>query len=185
MKLLSLVRPLATPWTAAHQTPHPWDFPGKSTGVRCHCLLQCSWCEFDPWSENTNCIMQQKKNKNQTNPDLFLNKQTKQWNSIPVLKTAIENTLIGHRPDIKSAPSNFISEVKSLSCVSLFAIPWSVAHQAPPSMEFSKQQYWSRLPFPSPGDLPDPGIEPWSPTLQADALLSEPPRPYKTQCIGN
>ena len=114
-----------------------------------------------------------KKIKNQTNLDLFLNKQ---WDSIPVLKTVIENTLIGHRPDIKSAQSDLISEVKSLSCVQLFATPWTVAHQAPPSMEFSRQQYWSGLPFPSPGYLPDPGIEPRSPTLQADALLSEPPR---------
>ena len=53
--------------------------------------------------------------------------------------------------------------------------PWIVAHQAPLSMGFSRQEYWSGLPFPSPGDLPDPGIEPRSPTLQADALTSEPP----------
>ena len=62
-----------------------------------------------------------------------------------------------------------------LSRVRLFATPWTVAHQAPPSMEFSRQEYWSGLPFPSPGDLPDPGIEPGSPALQADALPSEPP----------
>ena len=64
--------------------------------------------------------------------------------------------------------------MKSLSRVRLFATPWTVAHQAPPSMEFSRQEYWSGLPFSSPGDLPDPGIEPGSPALQADALLSEP-----------
>ena len=51
-------------------------------------------------------------------------------------------------------------EVKSLSCVQLFATPWTVAYQAPLSMEFSRQEYWSGLPFPLPGDLPDPGIEP-------------------------
>ena len=56
-----------------------------------------------------------------------------------------------------------------------FATPWTVAYQAPPSMGFSRQEYWSGLPFPSPGDLPDPGIEPGSPTFQADALTSEPP----------
>ena len=50
-----------------------------------------------------------------------------------------------------------------------------IAHQAPPSMEFSRQQYWSGVPFPSPGDLPDPGIEPRSPALRADTLPSEPP----------
>ena len=68
-----------------------------------------------------------------------------------------------------------LERVKSLSHVRLFVISWTVAHQAPPSMEFSRHEYWSGLPFPSPGDLPDPGIEPRSPTLQADALLSEPP----------
>ena len=64
---------------------------------------------------------------------------------------------------------------KSSLRVQLFATRWTVAHQAPPSMGFSRQKYWSGLPFPSPGDLPDPGIEPRSPTLQADALTSEPP----------
>ena len=53
--------------------------------------------------------------------------------------------------------------------------PWTVAHQAPLSMEFSRQQYWSGLSFPSPGDLLDSGIEPGSPALQADSLPSEPP----------
>ena len=53
--------------------------------------------------------------------------------------------------------------------------PWAVACQTSLSMEFSRQEYWSGLPFPSPGDLPDPGIEPWSPTLQAGCLLIEPP----------
>ena len=65
--------------------------------------------------------------------------------------------------------------VKSLSHIRLFATPWTVAHQASPSMGFSRQEYRSGLPFPSPGDLPDPGIEPGSPTLEADALTSEPP----------
>ena len=65
--------------------------------------------------------------------------------------------------------------MKSLSRVRLFATPWTVACQAPLSMGFSRQEYWSGLPFPSPGDLPDPGIEPGSPALQADALTSEPP----------
>ena len=54
--------------------------------------------------------------------------------------------------------------------------PWTVAHQAPPSMEFSWQGYWSGLPFPSPGDLPNPGIEPRFHALQADSLPSEPSR---------
>ena len=64
-------------------------------------------------------------------------------------------------------------KVKSLSHVQLFATLWTVAHQAPLSMGFSRQEYWSGLAFPSPGDLPDPGIEPRSPALQADGLTSE------------
>ena len=64
-------------------------------------------------------------------------------------------------------------KVKSLSRVQLFVTPWTVAYQAPPSMGFSKQEHWSGLPFPSPGDLPDPGIEPRSPALEADALTSD------------
>ena len=63
----------------------------------------------------------------------------------------------------------------SLSAVRLFATPWTIAHQAPLSMVFPRPEYWSGLPFPSPGDLPDPGIEPRSPALQADSLPSEPP----------
>ena len=65
-------------------------------------------------------------------------------------------------------------KVKLLNHVQLFATSWTIAYQGPQSMEFSRQEYWSGLPFPSPGDLPDPGIEPGSPALQADALLSEP-----------
>ena len=53
--------------------------------------------------------------------------------------------------------------------------PWTIAQQAPLSMEFSRQEYWSRLPFPSPGDLPNTEMKPRSPALQADSLLSEPP----------
>ena len=90
--------------------PHPWDSPGKNTGVGCHSLLQC-------------------------------------------MKV----------------------KVKSLRHVRLFATPWTAAYQVPLSMGFSRQEWWSGLPFPSPGDLPYPGIKPGSPTLQADTLPSEPP----------
>ena len=66
-------------------------------------------------------------------------------------------------------------KVKSLSHVRLFVTPWTIAYQVPPYMGFSRQEYSSELPFPSPGDLPNPGIEPRSPALWANALLSEPP----------
>ena len=65
--------------------------------------------------------------------------------------------------------------VWALSHVQLFVTPWTLAHQAPLSMEFSRQEYWSGLPFPSPGHLPNPGIKPGSPVLQADSLPSKPP----------
>ena len=83
---------------------------------------------------------------------------------------------------------SFKSEVKFLSRVQLFGTPWIVAYQAPLSMEFSRQEYSSGVPFPSPGDLPDPRIEPRSPALQAEALPSEPPgKSFKkiplTQCL--
>ena len=68
--------------------------------------------------------------------------------------------------------------MKSLSRVRLFATPWTVAYQASLSMRFSRQEYWSGLPFPSPGDLPDPGVELVSSTLLADALPSELPGEY-------
>ena len=66
-------------------------------------------------------------------------------------------------------------KVKLLSLLRLFETPWTVAYQASPSMGFSRQEYWSGLPFPFPGHLPDPGIEPRSPALEEDALTSEPP----------
>ena len=71
-------------------------------------------------------------------------------------------------------------KVKPLSHVRLFATPWTVTHQPLLSVGFSRQEYWSGLPFSSPGDLSDPGTEPRSPALQADALTSEPPGKPRT-----
>ena len=91
------------------------------------------------------------------------------WILSNAFSASIDYGFIFHFDDV-------VSEwVKSLSCVRLFVTPWTVAHQAPPSMGFSRQEYWSGLPFPSLGDLPNPGIKPRSPALQADALTSEPP----------
>ena len=68
-----------------------------------------------------------------------------------------------------------VTVCQPLRRVQLFVTPWTIAHQAPLSMEFSRQGYWNGLPFPSPGDLPDPGIKPGSPALQGDSLPFEPP----------
>ena len=75
---------------------------------------------------------------------------------------------------------------KLLSHVLLFATPWTVACQAPLSVGFPRQEYWSGLPFSSPGDFSYPGIEPRSPVLQADSLPSEPPgKPILTGKMTN
>ena len=79
----------------------------------------------------------------------------------------------------------FIVKVKSLSRFQLFVTLWTVVYQAPLSMRFSRQEYWSGLPFPSPGDLPDPGIKPGSPALESDALTSEPPGCFQSMFKKN
>ena len=71
-----------------------------------------------------------------------------------------------------------------LSCVWRLATQWTVARQVPLSLGFSRQEYWSGLPFPSPGDLRDPRIEPGSPALQADSLPSEPPGKPKSLALN-
>ena len=90
------------------------------------------------------------------------------WKSLEILgKFKVCYALILSQKSLESE-SESESEVAQL-CPTL-CDPWTVAHQAPPSMGFSRQEYWSGLPFPSPGNLPNPGIGPRSPTLQADAF---------------
>ena len=91
--------------------------------------------------------------------------------SKPVAWQPEDAPILGWRQAQKSTRK----KVKSLSHVWLFETPWTVACQAPPSKGFSRQEYWSGLPFPSPGDLPNPGIKPRSPSLKAASLLSDPP----------
>ena len=101
--------------------------------------------------------------------------------SIPVLR--IGNTDLNQ---IKTLAFKKVKvKMKSLSRVWLFATPRTVVNQAPLSMGFSRQECWSGLPFPSPGDLPDPGIEPQSPALQADSLRAEPQGKPKNTGVGS
>ena len=86
---------------------------------------------------------------------------------------------------ISWAPSTVRMLVQLLSCVRLFVTPWTVARQAPLSIEFPRQEYWSELPFPSPGNLPHPGIGPISPVSPALAgrfFTTEPPGKLMCQC---
>ena len=77
--------------------------------------------------------------------------------------------------DSNSGSATSSVKVKLLNCIRLSLTPWTVAYLAPPSIGFPRQEYSSGFPFPSPEDLPDPGIEPRSPTLWADTLPSKPP----------
>ena len=137
----------------------PWDSPGKNTGVGCHFLLQCMKVKSESdvaqlcptLHDPMDCSLPG------TSVHGIFQARVLEWVAIAFSLQPLK------------------VKVKSLSCVRLFAIPWTVAYQAPPSMGFSRQECWSGLPFPSPGDLPNPGIEPGSPALQADALPSEPP----------
>ena len=100
--------------------------------------------------------------------------------NIRMLSTVNQGRSVYRLPSSFSSFKNTKVKVKLLSHVQIFVIPWTVAYQAPLSMGFSRQECWSGLPFPSLGDLPNPGIECGSPALQADALASEPPRKLKT-----
>ena len=80
----------------------------------------------------------------------------------------------------QGSPKSTLSSLQLLSCVWLFATPWTTQ-----SMEFSRPEYWSGYPFPSPGDRPKPGIEPRSPALQADSLPAEPPGKPKNTGVGS
>ena len=118
----------------------------------------------------------------QASPSMGLSRQ-EYWSGLPfpspgdLPNPGIEPGSISLEADALTSepPGKQRKERKPLSRVQLFATPWAVAHQASPSMGFSRQEYWSGLPLPSPGDLPNPGIEPRSPPLPADSLLSEPP----------
>ena len=98
-----------------------------------------------------------------------------QWSGSKLGKKYIK-AVYGHPAHLTYMQSE---PVKLLNHLRLFAVPWTVAFQAPLSMEFSRREYRSRLPFPSPGDVPDLRIEPRSPALQADALPSELPEYIK------
>ena len=88
------------------------------------------------------------------------------------------------RPTIYFSFSHLLLCLVAKSCPTL-VILWTVAFQAPLSMEFSRQEYWSGLQFPSSGYIPNPGIEPRSPALQADSLPAEPPEKPKNTGVGS
>ena len=151
VKLLSCVRLLSTPWTTAHQALRPWDFPGKSTGVkknRYMCIyywITLLWT----WANTTGLIT-------------YAAAAAKSLQPCPTLWDPIDSSPPG--PSVPGILQARILEwvaisfsnawkrkvkVNSLSCVWILATPWTAAYQAPPSMEFSRQEYWSGVPLPS------------------------------------
>ena len=164
MKSLSCVRLFATPWTIAYQTPPSIGFSSQ-----------------EYWSG----LLFPSQPRDRTRVSRIVGRRFTLWatrevqsdaNMCAMARTSITRPLISN-PNIcpillssKKRPQPALLclkekvKVKSLSHVRLFATPWTVAYQASPSMGFSRQEYWSGLPFPSPGDLPDPGIEPGSST---------------------
>ena len=131
-------------------------------GFQNHCILWLqpwNWKTFAPWKKSYDQPRQHIKKQRH----YFANKgSSSQSYGFLLFMYGCESWTI------KKAES-----VRSLGCARLFEIPWMATHQAPLSMGFSRQGYWSGLPFPSPGDLPNPRIEPRSPALQADPLPTE------------
>ena len=121
----------------------PWGFPGKNTGVDCHFFLQGIF-STQVWNPLLLCLLHCRQ--------IFFFYQLSYQGSIVTSKN--DNYLHGDGLVAKSCPT----------------LPPNGAHQAPLSMGFPRQEYWSGLPFPSPEDLPDPGVELTSPALQADSL---------------
>ena len=101
------------------------------------------------------------------------------------LMNSIDAKLLTEVYTVFSLETGMKVKVKSLNHVRLFATPWTIAYQAPLSVGFSRQEYWSGLPFPSPGGLPNPGIEPGYPTLQTGSLPSEPSGKLVYQTVKN
>ena len=138
-----------TPWTVAHQAPLSMGFPSKNIGVGCHFFLQGI---FPRQRSNLGLLYYR-------------------W-------ILYQLSYEGSPPSDQSKSHMNLSwtggggGLVAKSCPTLVTL-WTVAHQAPLSMGFSRQEYWSGWPFPSPGNLPYPGIKPRSPVLQADSLLTE------------
>ena len=173
-------------------------------------MCQCSRLRFNPWSGKIPLAVGHL-SPCATTTEFMLRSlcSTREGTAVrsPCLESSphllqLEKSLPSNEDPAQPKINSFFKKcmkVKLLSRVQLFVTPWTVAYQAPLSMGPSRQEYWSGLPFPSPywsgllfpspGDLPDPGIEPESPTLQADALTSEPPgkpcKVYTCQHIVN
>ena len=129
--------------------PHPWDSPGKNTGVGCHFLLQCMKVKSESEVAQSCLTLSDPMDCSPPGSSVHGIFQARglEWGAIAF---------------------------SGLSRVQLFATLWTVACQSPVSVRFPSQEYWSKFPFPTPGDLPDPGIEPESPALAGRFFTTKP-----------
>ena len=154
--------------------PYPWDSPGKNTGVGCHFHLQCMKVKSEG-EVNQSCPT--------LSDPMDYNLPASSIHGI-FQERVLERGAIAFYDNI--CIYNYIFAVvfvQPLSHVSLFLTPWTVTHQVPLSMGFPRQEYWSGLPFPSPEDLPNPGVEPTypaSPALADRFFTTEPPGKFIT-----
>ena len=169
VQLLNHVQLFATPWIAAHQASQATNHCGAG-----------NWCTK---SALTICMSPLQHTTAPTSANYHLQAQTSLFCVGTKLKSTWMSCLFNiikgkwtHNLPVKLFPySRFLMVyAQSLRRIQLFVTPWTVARQAPLSMQFSQQEYWSGWPCPSAGDLPNLGIEPRSPALQANSLPSEP-----------
>ena len=139
--------------------PCPWDSPGKNTGVGCVKVKSESEVaqSYPTLSDPMDCSL-----PGSSIHGIF-QARVLEWGAIAFSIQGLRYLSV------------YCCFSCSLSHVWLFANPWIVAHQAPLSMGFLRQEHWSELPLPSPGDLPDQGIEPMSPALAGEFFTTEPP----------
>ena len=152
-----------TPTVSVHFPLAPACFPndadlGDSGRPEAHFAIQTS--------------EQPERSLSNTNPALVLSCKQDPWVASGGWSILLLHLLIRSPQPCASV---FRFAVELLSHVRLFVTPWTITRQAPPSMGFPRQEYWSGLPFPSPGDLPDPGIEPTSPAVAGKFFTTEPP----------
>jgi len=149
----------------------PWDSPGKNTGVGCHFLLQCMKVKSESEGAQSCPTLSHPMDCSLPGSPIhgIFQARVLEWCAI-AFSPIISRFIIS----MDSCMNDLYSFSHLLSHVQLFVTPWTAAYQAPLSLGFSKQEHWSGLPFPSPGDLCNPGIKPRSPALQADSFPSEP-----------
>ena len=168
--------------------PCPWDSPGKNTGVGCHFLLQCMKVRSE--SEVTQSCPTLSHRMDCSLPGSSVHgifqARVLEWGAIWNLKNGTNELIykIEIDTDIENKP--MVTESKGahlLSCAWLFVAPWTIGHQPPLSMGFLRQEYWSGLPFPTPGNLPHPGVRPTYLVVPALASLPlpSPGKPYERE----